>query len=64
MHRPARRRLTGCNPCASLVWGDFNGDCKYLSSDVDYLAQLILARLDFVNGVSLVDPLDDPMSWT
>ena len=65
--RPAldsRRVLqTACDPCAARVWGDFNGDCKFLSSDVDYLWQLILNRLEFVDGASPTDPLDTP-SWT
>ena len=64
--RPAGRRLSerACDPCSSRVWGDFNGDCKYLASDVDYLAQLILRRLDFSLGTSAVDPLDSPGDWT
>ena len=62
--RPARDlQASSCDPCSSLVWGDFNGDCKFLSSDVDYLAQLILARLNFESGSSQIDPLDTPSSW-
>ena len=66
LSEPVGRRMSeaACDPCASRVWGDFNGDCKYLSSDVDYLSQLILRRLDFAGGAAAVDPLDDPASWT
>jgi hypothetical protein len=62
--RAGRRLSTSCDPCASLVWGDLNGDCKYLSSDVDYLARLIADRLDFEGGNTAIDPLDNPSAWT
>ena len=63
---PPVRRLAEleCDPCVSRVWGDFNGDCKFLSSDVDYLAQLILRRMAFSSGASKVDPLEQPGDWT
>ena len=43
--RAPRRELQACDPCASRVWGDFSGDCRYLASDVDYLARFLTSRL-------------------
>ena len=63
--QPARKLQDDdvCDPCAANVPGDFNGDCKFLASDIDYLSQLIISRLDFVNGLSTIDPLDNPSEW-
>ena len=42
MHVSQRQLQDVCDPCKSRVWGDFNGDCQFLTSDVDYLAQVVL----------------------
>jgi hypothetical protein len=63
--RLARRRvLSGCDPCASLVWGDFNGDCNFLPTDVSALQRFSLVRLTsaFNAGVGS-DPLN-LVDWT
>eukprot|EP00966_Prymnesium_polylepis_P246990 5712036-Prymnesium_polylepis.1 len=54
----ARRALqTACDPCTSKVWGDFNGDCQFLSSDVLALSEFVLSRERFEDGRDAVDPL-------
>ena len=56
--RPASgRRLEGCAPCSKQVWGDFNGDCQFLTSDVLALSQFVLERAAFEDGSSATDPL-------
>jgi hypothetical protein len=49
-----------CDPCASRVWGDFNGDCNFLADDVSALQRFSLYRLnvDAFNAGNAVDPLD------
>ena len=54
---PARHRLQGCEPCSSQVWGDFNGDCQFLASDVLALSTFVLARAAFEDGSITQDPL-------
>ena len=54
---PTPRRLEGCAPCTSQVWGDFNGDCQFLTSDVLALSSFVLARAPFEDGASSADPL-------
>ena len=57
-----RRTQTACDPCASLVWGDFNGACNFLPTDVSALQRLVLDRLSFSGG-SGADPLET-VDWT
>ncbi|KAL1499209.1 hypothetical protein AB1Y20_013717 [Prymnesium parvum] len=56
------RGLQSCDPCTSLVWGDFNGDCNFLPTDVSALQRIVLRRLSFVGGAG-ADPLD-ALDWT
>ena len=46
-----------CDPCASRVWGDFNGDCQFLVSDVLALSEFVLSRERFESGYDYSDPL-------
>eukprot|EP00966_Prymnesium_polylepis_P086493 2001881-Prymnesium_polylepis.1 len=39
----ARTGTASCNPCTAQVWGDFNGDCQFLASDVLALSQFVLS---------------------
>jgi hypothetical protein len=52
-----KRRQQECNPCSAEVWGDFNGDCQFLASDVLALSQFVLRRQRFEDGIELTDPL-------
>ena len=52
-----RRLQSSCSPCTAQVWGDFNGDCQFLTSDVLALSQFVLARERFEDGRDTVDPL-------
>ena len=51
------RQLQACAPCAARVWGDFNGDCQFLSSDVLALSEFVLSRERFEDGRDPIDPL-------
>ena len=51
------RRLQACDPCSRQVWGDFNGDCQFLSSDVLALSEFVLSRERFEDGLEASDPL-------
>ena len=53
----ARRLQWTCDPCSARVWGDFNGDCQFLTSDVLALSEFVLARAPFEDGSSTTDPL-------
>jgi len=63
-HRHRQLVSSTCNPCTSLVWGDFNGDCTFSPSDVTALQNFTLQRLisPFNSGVAS-DPLMTT-SWT
>ena len=52
--QPATRRLLACDPCSAQVWGDFNGDCQFLASDVLALSSFVLARASFEDGSPVV----------
>ncbi|KAL1504693.1 hypothetical protein AB1Y20_008472 [Prymnesium parvum] len=54
---PPSRRLSECSPCTAQVWGDFNGDCQFLASDVLALSKFVLQRESFENLDVTVDPL-------
>ena len=51
------RRLQSCNACSAQVWGDFNGDCQFLTSDVLALSTFVLSRAGFEDGSASSDPL-------
>ena len=55
--QPASRRLQAYDPCSAQVWGDFNGDCQFLASDVLALSSFVLARASFEDGSSTTGPL-------
>ncbi|KAL1528137.1 hypothetical protein AB1Y20_009499 [Prymnesium parvum] len=55
--RRSRHRLQDCSPCVSRVWGDFNGDCQFLASDVLALSEFVLLRELFERGATDIDPL-------
>ena len=52
-----RRQLQSCDPCTARVWGDFNGDCQFLTSDVLALSEFVLSREQFEDGRQTSDPL-------
>ena len=52
-----RSLQTTCDPCTARVWGDFNGDCQFLTSDVLALSEFVLSRERFEDGRDTADPL-------
>ncbi|KAL1519836.1 hypothetical protein AB1Y20_023340 [Prymnesium parvum] len=61
--RRQRRGLeSSCDPCTALVWGDFNGDCNFLPSDISALQRMVLRRVPFASGEG-TDPLET-LDWT
>ena len=57
-----RRLSESCDPCSVSggggVWGDFSGDCQFTVDDVLQLQLFQTVRTPYVQGSSLVDPLD------
>ena len=60
----ARRRAAACDPCASRVFGDLDGDCKFTSADV-LTSQRLAGRMEaFIKGDLKSSPIAAlPCDW-
>ena len=63
-----RRRLTSCiDPCSSSagggIPGDFSGDCRFTVNDVLELQLFQQQRVNYLEGLTAMDPLQSRCAW-
>jgi hypothetical protein len=51
------RRLSPCNPCTAMIFGDVNGDCQFNVQDVSAAQTFATAYSAFATGSSKTNPL-------